>query len=155
MSDLYETTLQFLLSTGWPVTKLASGEGMAARYVGDHGALDCLALVRDEYNLLLFVSDLPLRCPPERRAAMSELVGRANRLIQVGCLEFNQDDGSLRYRTSLDIEGAEPNTELIRNIIFDNVHGADGWLPALQGLVFDGCSPTEALRLVVGEAALS
>lgn len=155
MHDLRETTRRFLLSTGWPVTELANGEGMAVRYVGENGALDCVALIRDEYTLLLFLSDLPLRCPPARRPEMTELVGRANRLIQVGCLEFDPAVGTLRYRTSLDLEGAEPSTELVRNVVFDNVHGADGWLPALQALVHEGCSPTQALRRVVGDAAVS
>ena len=51
-----------------------------------------------------------LNVPPARRAAVMELVTRANYGLRLGCFELDLDDGEVRFRASLDFEGTEPSS---------------------------------------------
>lgn len=66
------------------------------------------------------------------------------RLI-IGNFELDFDDGEVRYKTSVDVEGTRLTIPLIRQVVNLNVVTMDRYWPAIQHTLA-GLAPAEALR---------
>lgn len=94
-----------------------------------------------------------LNVPPARRAAVMELVTRANYGLRLGCFELDLDDGEVRFRASLDFEGIEPSSStsvaLARSLLYTSVATMGRYAPALVDVV-DGADAKAALAPIEG-----
>jgi hypothetical protein len=85
-------------------------------------------------------------------------VCRANYGMIVGNFEIDLDDGEVRYKTSVDVEGVTATRQLIQNLVAPNVITMDRYLPGLLSVAFGGKHPAEAIaeieahRTPIGEA---
>jgi len=125
---------------------------------GHHGEWICLAQSRLEQQQAVFYSRASVPVPEDRRLAVAEFVCRANYGMIVGNFEIDLDDGEVRYKTSVDIEGVTATRQLIQNLVAPNVITMDRYLPGLLSVAFGGKHPAEAIaeieahRTPIGEA---
>lgn len=85
-----------------------------------------------------------LTVPPTRRAAVMELITRANYGLRLGCFELDLDDGEVRFRASIDFEGTEPAPTLARSLLYTAVATMGRYAPALVDVI-DGADAKSAL----------
>jgi hypothetical protein len=119
-------------------------------YTGKNGDLRCYAIVRVDLEEFLFYAVAPIKVPEDDRAAVAEYLTRANYGLRIGNFELDYSDGEVRYKSSLDFEGQQLTSDLIRNAIYPAVHTMDRYLPGLLRVTFGGATPHEAIEEVEG-----
>ena len=71
--------------------------------------------------------------------------------MEVGNFEMDFSDGTVRYRTSVDVEGGELMPVMIKNLVYVNIAVMDQYLPGLRKVVKDGIEPEKAIEEVEAE----
>ncbi|MFN8507987.1 MAG: YbjN domain-containing protein [Dehalococcoidia bacterium] len=128
--------------TGRPILRF-SHEGSNGRWV-------CIAHCREADDRFLFYSIGLAATPVERRAALAEFITRANFGLLVGNFEMDMDDGEIRYKTSIDVEGDRLSTALLQQLVRVNLEMMDKYLPGLYAVANEGMEPLAAIVAVEG-----
>lgn len=147
MSTLTDQVIAFLDHDEWPWEDGgSSGDATVLKtaFQGDNGRWVCAIVVREGEGQILFYSLLPEATPEDRLPAMYEAVARANEDLMLGNFEVASDDGTLRFKTSIDVGGQDLTPDLMRPVVLANVITTDQHLPALTA-VQQGVPPVEAL----------
>lgn len=90
----------------------------------------CLALGDEQSEQAIFYSVVLETTPEEHRAEVMRFVTLANYGMQVGNFELDLEDGEVRFKTSVDVEGLELTEGLLRNMVELNI--------LMMGLYYDG-----------------
>ena len=138
----------FLTQEAWPCEQV--GEQMLLRtgYQGVHGQWTCYAHCRADVDQCLFYSVAPVRAPEVLRPAVAEFVTRANWGLLIGNFELDYEDGEIRYKTSLQLNGTPLTAELLHPLVYGNVVVMDKYLPALQAVVALTQTPVNDIHAV-------
>jgi hypothetical protein len=145
-----EAMIRFFTEEKWPYMPLESEPILRVPFQGSNGQWLCYAQAREEQQQFVFYSVCPAMVPAELRPAMAEFVTRANYGLIIGNFELDYRDGELRYKTSLDVEGADLNSELLRSLVYANVAMMDHYLPGIMAVLYGNVSPEEAITQVEG-----
>jgi hypothetical protein len=89
--------------------------------------------------------------PDDRRLAAAEFMARANFGLVLGNFELDMEDGEVRYRVSIDIEGGELTNKMVRNMIGAGVVTLDRYFPGLMAVCYADRDPKEAVTEVEAE----
>jgi hypothetical protein len=134
----------FFASEDWP-TADAGDDVIETAFEGSSTVWPLRVHVFEEDVRAVFVSAFPAPIAEEHRAAVGELCNRANFGLAIGNFELDVDGGEVRFRTSIDVEGATPTPELVRNAVVANVLTMDRYVPALLA-VLEGTAPADAVE---------
>lgn len=115
---------------------------------GLHGEWVCIIRVFADTQRILVYSIVPRSVPETKRIRMAELLVRINYGLVLGNFEMDWDDGELRYKTSMDIEGITPTADLLRNLVFSNFFSTDRYIEILK-LAID---EDQSLSLLLAQA---
>ena len=142
----------FMEEDGWPFEELDTpaevGTALQTAFKGDHGQWDCITIVREDARQLIFYSLYPGPVPDEERGAMAELVVRANEDLILGNFELDMEDGTIRFKTSLDVSQDELTIGLLRPVMLANVLTMDTYLPAIAAVAEGDTAPKDAIAEV-------
>jgi hypothetical protein len=120
---------------------------------GDAGEWACFVRIDEEREVIAFYSLCPLTAEPKHRAAVHEFLTRANWGLALGNFELDLDDGEIRVKTSMDLEGTKPTaavlTALLKKLLYSNVAVMDLFLPGIA-LVLSGKGVAEAMAVLDG-----
>ncbi|MEE2787874.1 MAG: YbjN domain-containing protein [Myxococcota bacterium] len=150
MDTLYETVVNFFQEDGWPVHLLDEDAGLQTAFRGETGQWVCQALVSERLEQMRFYSLAPIRVPDTKMTAAAEFLTRANFGLTIGNFELDFDDGEVRYKTSLDVEGDRLTHALCRQIVVANVVMMDRYLPGLMAVISGAQSPAQAIANIEG-----
>ncbi|HYH51796.1 MAG TPA: YbjN domain-containing protein [Acidimicrobiia bacterium] len=114
---------------------------------GQHGAWYLALSPRDELWQLIAHSVMTERVPVRRRREVALYLTRANLGLVLGNFEFDLDDGSVRYKTSIDVEGGELSVELVDHLVLANLTTFDRHLPGIRA-VMGGDNAAEAFAAI-------
>ena len=145
MGKIFDALKQFLEADS--IRFETAGERTAVRFgfrTEQHSWV-CVGEVREEQGFLIFASLLPV-VAAERRAAVAELLTRINSGLAVGNFEMDWDEGAVRFRTSVDLEGTEPGAPLIRQLFRANVSTVASFYGAVEQVARGEMSAADALR---------
>jgi hypothetical protein len=148
---IYTAMVDFFDDDKWPYTVVAGEPVLSMHFVGSNGHWVCYAQARDEQQQFVFYSVCPMAMPDFKRDAVAEFVTRANYGMIIGNFELDYNDGEVRYKTSLDVEGTYLSPPLIRQAVYANVLMMDRYLPGILSLVYTGITPAEAVAQVEGK----
>lgn len=140
----------FFDADGWPYAPVAEDSVLRLPFQGVAGNWLCYAQAREAQAQFVFYSVYPALVPPADRRAMAELLTRANYGLVLGNFELDFADGEVRFKTSLDVEGAALTPPLIQACVYANVMIMDQYLPGLVALLAEGLEPTAALARIEG-----
>ena len=133
------TVESVLEANGFAFTRDDANPGLLSFGVkGDVGQWGCLVAVREEQDQLVIYSVLDARVPPEHRSAMAEYMTRRNYRMVVGNLEMDYDDGEVRLRVGIDVEGAGLSAELANQMFRVSFAVFDDLLPELEEVAAHG-----------------
>jgi hypothetical protein len=146
----FELLSSYLDEDEWFPRRIDGKYAYSMSYSGKNGDLRCYAIVRVDLEEFLFYAVAPVKVPEEVRPAVAEYLTRANYGLRIGNFELDYSDGEVRYKSSLDFEGQNLSSELIRNAIYPAVHTMDRYLSGLLRVSFGGATPHEAIEEVEG-----
>lgn len=148
---IFSAMVGFFEDDRWPFTVVDGEPVLSMHFVGQNGHWVCYAQAREAQQQFVFYSVCPMAMPDFKRTAVAEFVTRANYGMIIGNFELDLDDGEVRYKTSLDVEGTEINGALIRQAAYANVLMMDRYLPSLLSLVYTDITPAEAVAQAEGK----
>lgn len=119
---------------------------LAMRFQGLKGEWLSVAIVREEAHEFVFYSVAPQFAAEDRRVAVAEYLMRANYGLSIGNFEMDFDDGEVRFRTGIDVEGDRLSPALLKSLIYSNWVTMDRYLPGLQAVIANQVSPAQAIE---------
>jgi hypothetical protein len=151
MGAIYDVMEDFFKKDEWPATKLENQPAMSMNFQGQNGRWSCYARVEEEKEIVLFYSYCPMKAPEDKRPILGDFLTRANYGLYIGNFEMDYNDGEVRFKTSVDVEGDELSFALMKRLVYDNVGVMDKYLPGVMAVIYGGASPTEAIAKVEGQ----
>lgn len=152
MSARYDTMVAWFSEMGWSFETFEEHGVLKMGLDASKTHLQCVARVIEEAELFSFYAIFPGRVPEGTRGEVAEFITRANFGLRLGAFEMNFDDGEVRFRAAVDMEGTPITqmTELIHQVVAAGVHTADHYFPGLMSVIYGGASPRDAVQLVEG-----
>ena len=150
MASVYERLVGWFESEGWPLDRHDHESWFRSAFAGSSATIGLVGQVREDLEIALLYSVPPLRVPEERRREVAEFLTRANYGLLIGNFELDMEDGEVRYKTGMDVEGAELTPSLIAGMVRANCATADRYFPGLVAIVHGGASAIEAIVRVEG-----
>jgi hypothetical protein len=133
------------IENGWPFSEVRGAQVLVSDLSGPLGTWKFYAQVVDDHDLILLYSVSPLRVPAERRIEVSQLLTRANYGLAAGNFELDFDDGEVRYKTVLQVQGDRLDAAVIKRLVRSNGLAMETYLPGI-GAVITGTSALPALE---------
>jgi hypothetical protein len=140
----------FFESEGINVETADDGRVMRVAFQGENGRFLGFVRAGDAAGVLVLYTLCPIEVPADRMSDALELVARLNSTSVLGNLELDVDAGTMRYKTSIDVEGAELTEDLVANLVWSNVASLDRMLPAITAVVVKGARPRDAAQAIEG-----
>ena len=110
--------------------------------------LNCLAIASEDLQQLLFYSIFPETAESDHLAEVMMFVTKANYGMQVGNFELDLDDGEVRFKTSVDVEGVEVGNQLIENLVAMNFSTMNTYYGGLAEVVAGKSTAAAAIAKV-------
>ncbi len=145
MGAILDIAIAFFQEDNWPFQQLEGQPILQIGFVGDNGQWTCYAMAREEQAQFVFYSVVAAKAPEAKRPALAEFLTRANFGLIVGNFELDWDDGEVRYKTSLDVEGDRLMPALVKQMAYANVVTMDRYLPGIMRVIYGDVSPVQAL----------
>jgi hypothetical protein len=145
---IYKAMLNFFEADEWPLIEDEDEPILYMNFQGENGQWHCLAKVREAEDQCVFYSLYPEAIPEDKRSILAEFLTRANYGMILGNFELDFDDGEIRYKTSIDVEGDRLTPTLVQNLVYTNVMTMDQYLPGILAILEQNLTAKDALDLV-------
>ncbi len=157
MSDqqIFNALVEFFEEDEWDFQWMEGASVLSMGFSGKNGKWQCFAQAREAQQQFVFYSVLPINVPPEKRQKVAELITRINYGMVIGNFEMDFDDGEVRYKTSIDVEGAELTPPMIRQMVYANIIITDRYLSAVMRTIYSDITPLEAIAEADERATMS
>lgn len=153
MGRMLDSAIAFFKEDGWPFSQDEGANALVIPFSAENGEWVCIAQSREEKELFLFYSVCPLHAPADKRMATAEFLTRANYGLVIGNFELDMDEGEIRFKSSIDVEGDRLTEALIRQIVYPNVLTMDRYLPGIEAVINGDVPPHEAISRIEDEDA--
>jgi hypothetical protein len=150
MAGIFSRLIDFMEEEEWKYEILEGETVLRFNFKGRSGRLLCYADVEEEKDWLIFYSYLPVNATPEKMLTVAEFITRANRGMRIGNFELDFEDGEIRYKTSIDIEGGELTSKMIHNLLQANLSTMDRYFPGIMELIYSEKTPKELIQKIEG-----
>jgi hypothetical protein len=140
---LRDVVTSFLDQKGWSYVELSDGSLMLT-FDGQNGRFRCRLFVDEPRTAVVYYSLFPAMVPADRHGAVLEFINRANLELVIGNFEFDAEQGQIRYRTSIDVEGDRLTHALLTHVVHANVLAMDRYLPELAAVTQGGAGAEAA-----------
>ena len=114
-------------------------------------------LPRAAYRILLFVDEerelavchvyFPVKAPMELRMLACETISRANFGLMIGAFEMDFQDGEIRFRTGVDVEGGTLAPTMADSLVKVGLAMCERYYEAFMHVFFSGGSPEDAIAV--------
>lgn len=153
MPFMRDVLLAFFASENINVETADDGRVMRVAFQGENGRFLGFVRAGDAAGVIALYTLCPIEVPADRMSHALELVARLNSTSVLGNLELDVDAGTMRYKTSIDVEGvqhADALEDLVANLVWSNVASLDRMLPAITAVVVKGARPRDAVQAIEG-----
>jgi hypothetical protein len=148
MTGLFSSLIDYMEEEEWKYEILEGETIIRFHFKGRSGRLLCYGEVDEEKCWLIFYSYLPVNSPAEKLTEVAEFVARANRGMRIGNFELDYDDGEIRYKTSIDVEGGDLSDKMIDNLLRANLTTTDRYFSGLMELIYGDKTPSEIIKKI-------
>jgi hypothetical protein len=148
MVNLMAVVKTFLTEDEWPYQELENQMLVRTQFQGDNAQWVCFAQTNEEMQQFIFYSICPINIAENKRKAMAEFLTRANYGLLMGNFEMDFEDGQVRYKTSLDVEGETLTPGLVKNVIYANVTLMDRYMPGIMKVNYTEVEPADVIAQI-------
>ncbi len=149
MGRLLDVVIEYLGDEEFEYT-VESDERVELSFRTNNGVLATWFTIDEDDEIVMFLTRCPVFVPEEGRPEAMEYLTRANFGLRIGHFEFDLDDGEVRYKTSIDVEGDELSTALLRRMVRPNLATMDRYLPGLLRVVYGATTAAEEIAAIEG-----
>lgn len=142
MTTLYDAMKQFFDQDDWSYEELESEPVLIMGFSGKNGNFQCYAKAREEQQQFVFYSVCSIKTPEDKLVKLAEFIARANYGMVIGNFELDFNDGEIRYKTAIDVEGEMLTFNLARNTVYPNVITMDRYLTGLMKCIYGDDTPS-------------
>jgi Putative bacterial sensory transduction regulator len=136
------TVRDVLTKAGLDPAPFDNGRGYFVAFQTDGPDVVGLAYVLDEERFVFYLqAQRPV--PEKRRDAVAQFITRANFGLSLGNYEMNYDDGTVRYKTSVDFAGRRLQDWMVKHTVLTNMETVEVYQRWLEK-VMDGADPEKA-----------
>lgn len=146
--ELFSVMDDFFTKDAWPTHRVENQEALSSNFQGTNGRWALLARADQARELVLVYSYCPTKADVDKRPLIADYITRANYGLYIGNFELDYNDGEIRFKTSLDVEGSALDFELMKRLVYNNVGVMDRYLPGLMSVLFGGESPQAAIAKI-------
>jgi hypothetical protein len=144
-SALLEDLKQVFAENQWPYSEVEGLPVLLSELSGPLGSWKLYAQAVEAQSLILMYSICPLRVPDERRFEMSHFLSLVNHGLAAGNFELDLDDGEIRYKTVVHLQGDEIDGLAVKRLVRANGLAMETYLPGI-GAVITGMPAAVALE---------
>ncbi|WP_228845463.1 YbjN domain-containing protein [Phototrophicus methaneseepsis] len=144
--QIFNIMIEFFEEDEWDFQWMSGMSVLTMAFSGKNGKWTCFAQAREVQQQFVFYSVLPINVPKNKRQATAEFLTRANYGMIIGNFEMDYDDGEIRYKTSIDVEGEELTPPLIRQVVYSNVVITDRYLPGVMKVIYGDQTPADIIQ---------
>ena len=148
MGEIQDTVIRFFNDAEWTFTRHSEQPILQMGFQGDNGQWNCFAQTNEENERFAFYSVCPVTIPEHKRSLMAEFVARANYGLVIGNFELDFEDGEVRYKTSIDVEGDRLTEALVQQLVYANIATMDAYLPGIMRVIYSDVSPAQAVAQI-------
>jgi hypothetical protein len=148
MTGLFSVLIDYMEEEDWKYEILEGETIIRFHFKGSAGRLLCYGEVDEEKSWLIFYSYMPVNAPTEKMTEVAEFVTRANRGMRIGNFELDFDDGEIRYKTSIDVEGGELTAKMIDNLLRANLSTINRYFAGVMELIYGNQPPAEIIKRI-------
>jgi hypothetical protein len=141
--DLHAAVIGYLTTRSWPYED--HGDGVVADVATDTGSWTVVFDIRDKQQQLIVYSIVPVEVPTHQRTEVALYLTRANFGLAIATFELDLDDGTVRCRTGVDLEGAEVCDPIVDHLLLANIMGVEQYLDGLRAVI-QGDDPVAAIE---------
>lgn len=152
-NQIFNTIIEFFETDEWQFNWLEGTSMLSMGFTGKNGKWTCYAQAREDQEQLVFYSVCPINAPEDRRHQIAEFITRANYGMIIGNFELDFNDGEIRYKTSVDVEGDSLTIALVKQLVYANVIIMDRYLPGLMRVIYSDSTPAEEIEKIEGMQA--
>ena len=134
MSPQEKTTLQFMEKDGWTVTQVQDHVYQSG-FSGDNGSYVVFVQFLNDIEQVAFYFVINGKVPEAQWPAMAEFLTRANYGMRIGNFEMDFNDGEVRYKTIIDVEGSILKDTQVQNYLKIGAITLDRYYPGIQGVM--------------------
>jgi hypothetical protein len=134
--NIHDAVARYFSERDWPYED--HGDFFVTPVTGNHGAWTGYFAIAEEDQQLIVYSLLPHDVPDERRTAVALYLTRANYGLGIGGFELDLDSGTVRYKTSIDVEGRALDQPLIDHLFLANIVSTDRYVEGLEAVIAGG-----------------
>lgn len=142
---VYNAIVEFFEKDDWKYEVAQADKLLRVTANGKNGQFHSFAQVYEDRHQFIFYTAMPSKATPERMQAVMEYITRANYGMVIGNFELDLNDGEVRYKTSIDVEGDRLVFALVRHLVYGNLLTADRYFPGLMAVMFGGKNAKEAI----------
>jgi hypothetical protein len=128
----------------WPFVEVRGAPVLVSDLSGVWGTWKFYAQVAEEHDVVLFYSICPLRVPEELRLEAANFLTRANYGLATGNFELDFEDGEIRYKTVVHVDG-DLSPAAVKHAVRANGIAMETYLPGI-GAVITGTGAQPALE---------
>jgi hypothetical protein len=144
---MQEEIINFFIKDDWHFSKIQGDSVLQTAFQCQNGKGNCYAKAREE-DQFVFYSICPVNAPENKRTAIAEFITRANYGTIIGNFELDYDDGEIRYKTSIDVEGSNLTFDLIKQLVYTNVTMMNEYLPGILSVIEGDVEPKDAIAQI-------
>jgi hypothetical protein len=148
--NIFEALINFFTEDDWAYTKIQGEPTLRLAFQGQNGKWTCYAKAREQQQQFVFYSICPVKVPETKNLAIAEFIARANFGMIIGNFELDFTDGEIRYKTSIDVEGANLTFTQIKRLVYANVMMMDQYLPGIMSVIDSDVEPKDAIAQIEG-----
>ncbi|MEH2064495.1 MAG: YbjN domain-containing protein [Nostoc sp.] len=147
-ANIFETIVKFFKEEDWQFQQISGEQTLRLAYQGKNGKWNCYAKAREQKQQMVFYSICPIVAPEIKRGDVAEFMTRANYGLIIGNFELDFADGEIRFKTSIDVEGDNLTSALIKGLVYANITMMDEYLPGIIAVIESKVSPAEAIAQI-------
>ena len=146
--NVFEAIVSFFQEEDWQFQQISGEQTLRLTFQGKNGKWNCYAKARVQKQQMVFYSICPIIAPEIKRSEVSEFMTRANYGLIIGNFELDFADGEIRFKTSIDVEGDNLTSALIKHLVYANITMMDEYLPGIIAVIENKMSPAEAIAQI-------
>lgn len=139
---------EMLRDRDWKFHRLPGTSSIRTGVRGDNADFNIIFSVREDVDWISLAVEYSPFVPDSKRKEAAEFITRANSGLYLGCFMLDMDEGDVRYRISIDVEGGVLTKAMVDNMMGTAINTADRYFPSFMSVCFGNAIPSAAIREV-------
>jgi hypothetical protein len=151
MGKLMDTVQMLLTSDEWHFEQVEGKDIIRCAVKGDNVSFKLHFRANEDAERLTVYCVSPNAVPEDKRGIVAEYITRANYGLSLGNLEMDMNDGEVRSKAAVDVEGGELTPTMAGSVRNCAVNLMDQYYPGLMAILFSGQTAAAAIKQVEKE----